>query len=121
MALRDIVVLDLGGGTVKLGSARQPQDPKCAAPAGCRRRLPPVCRCRSLPTRSFAVLTLPPSRPHSRPRVFPNATAKLKGDKQAYVGEGMLGMRDVSALSLRRPVDRGYCVAWDLQREILAR
>lgn len=33
----------------------------------------------------------------------------------------MLGMRDVSALSLRRPVDRGYVVAWDLQRDILAR
>lgn len=28
MALQDVVVLDLGGGTVKMGSARQPDNPK---------------------------------------------------------------------------------------------
>ena len=28
MALQDVVVLDLGGGTVKMGSARQPENPK---------------------------------------------------------------------------------------------
>lgn len=124
--------------------------------------------------------------------MFPNATAKLKGERQTFVGEAMLGMKDVSgggcngglvpgcrvhgsgtvtaqavsmaavevadqlshpavpialskccpalrcmhavghdpfaslatqvlALSLRRPVDRGYVVDWSLQREILAR
>ena len=56
--------------------------------------------------------------------MFPNAAAKLKGERQAtelVVGEAMLGMRDVSALSLRRPVDRGFVVAWELQRDILAR
>jgi hypothetical protein len=30
-------------------------------------------------------------------------------------------VKDVSTLSLRRPVDRGFVVAWDLQRDILAR
>ena len=53
--------------------------------------------------------------------MFPNASAKLKGERQAHVGEAMLELRDVSALSLRRPVDRGFVVAWDLQRDILAR
>ena len=37
------------------------------------------------------------------------------------MGEAMLDMKDVSALSLRRPVDRGFVVAWELQRDILAR
>lgn len=62
-----------------------------------------------------------PAVPPRRRRVFPNATAKLKGEKQTFVGEGMLGMRDVLALALRRPADRGYVVSWDLQREILGR
>jgi hypothetical protein len=53
--------------------------------------------------------------------VFPNASAKLKGERGTFLGEAMLGMRDVSAVSLRRPVDRGYVVGWELQREILAR
>lgn len=54
-------------------------------------------------------------------RVFPNASAKQKGERASFLGEAMLGMKDVGALALRRPVDRGYVVAWDLQREILAR
>ena len=29
-------------------------------------------------------------------RVFPNASAKLKGERQTIVGEAMLGMKDVS-------------------------
>ncbi|PRW33824.1 Actin-related 6 [Chlorella sorokiniana] len=81
MALQDVVVMDVGGGSVKMGSARQADTPK----------------------------------------VFPNASAKLKGERQTFVGEAMLGMKDVLALSLRRPVDRGYVVDWSLQREILAR
>ena len=53
--------------------------------------------------------------------MFPNASAKLKGERQGFVGEAMLDVKDVSTLSLRRPVDRGFVVAWDLQRDILAR
>lgn len=66
---------------------------------------------------------LPPhSLPHALPRrVFPNASAKQKGERSSVVGEAMLGLRDVGGLSLRRPVDRGYVVAWELQRDILAR
>ena len=48
-------------------------------------------------------------------------TAKVKGEKQVLVGEEVLGCRDVSALVPRRPVDRGYVVAWDLQKEIWTR
>jgi actin-related protein 6 len=53
--------------------------------------------------------------------VFPNCNAKLKGERNVLVGADLLDVRDVSALALRRPVDRGYIVAWDLQREIWAR
>ncbi|PSC70298.1 Actin-related 6 [Micractinium conductrix] len=79
--MQDVVVCDLGGGSVKLGSARQPDNPK----------------------------------------VFPNASAKHKGERGTFLGEAMLGMTDVGGLALRRPIDRGYLVAWELQREIMAR
>ncbi|KAL4436635.1 hypothetical protein ABPG75_003774 [Micractinium tetrahymenae] len=79
--MQDVVVIDLGGGSVKMGSARRPDNPK----------------------------------------VFPNASAKQKGERGTFLGEAMLGMKDVGVLALRRPVDRGFVVGWDLQREILAR
>ncbi len=37
------------------------------------------------------------------------------------MGDGMLEVKDVSALTLRRPVDHGYVVAWDVQKEIWGR
>lgn len=55
------------------------------------------------------------------PRVFPNCTAKPRGERQVYVGDEMLECRDVAALTVRRPADRGYVVAWSLQKEIWAR
>lgn len=68
----------------------------------------PAAACRGLPQARLC-------------RVFPNASAKQKGERGTFLGEAMLGMKDVGALALRRPVDRGFVVAWDLQREILAR
>lgn len=55
------------------------------------------------------------------PKCFPNCTAKIKGEKHILVGESILKSRDISSLTLRRPVDRGYVVNWDLQRDIWAR
>lgn len=79
--MQDVVCIDIGGGNVKLGSARRPDNPS----------------------------------------VFPNASAKHKGERITFVGEAMLGMKDIGGLSLRRPVDRGFVMTWDLQRDILAR
>ena len=38
--------------------------------------------------------------------VVPNCTAKCKGEKRLYVADEVLTMRDISSLSVRRPVDR---------------
>jgi actin-related protein 6 len=37
------------------------------------------------------------------------------------VGLDILEVKDVSSLALRRPVDRGYVTAWDVQKEVWAR
>lgn len=55
---------------------------------------------------------------HTNPQVFPNCTGRAKGVRQNLVGQQLLKGQDVSALKLRRPVDRGYVVNWDLEREI---
>lgn len=54
-------------------------------------------------------------------RDFPNCSARIKGERQVLVGLDLLDVKDVSSLAVRRPVDRGYTVAWDLQKEIWAR
>ena len=56
-----------------------------------------------------------PSRCHS---VVPNCIAKPKGEKRSYVCDEIHGIKDVSSLNLRRPIDRGYVVNWDLQKDI---
>lgn len=53
--------------------------------------------------------------------MFPNATARVKGERTLLVGDAVLGAQDVSSLVLRRPVDRGYVVAWDVQKDVWAR
>ena len=89
------------------GGAATAADPRVCAPA------------------AAAALGHPPTHPPTphkhTPRAVPNMTAKVKGEKQVLVGEEVLGCRDVSALVPRRPVDRGYVVAWDLQKEIWTR
>lgn len=53
--------------------------------------------------------------------VFPNAVAKVKGERATLVGPEISDAVDMSALTLRRPVDRGYVVDWALQKEIWAK
>ena len=48
--------------------------------------------------------------------MFPNAVGKLSGKK--LLGQEIWDAQDVSSLQLKRPVDRGYVVNWDLQKEI---
>jgi len=50
--------------------------------------------------------------------VVPNCVAKPKGDKRSYVCDEIHGVKDISSLNLRRPIDRGYVVNWDLQKDI---
>ena len=54
-------------------------------------------------------------------RVFPNCTARVKGERSLLVGDQVLGVKDVASLALRRPVDRGYVTAWDVQRDVWSR
>jgi hypothetical protein len=104
----DVVVLDNGGCTIKAGLASAPHAVRCAsalpalAPAACLTRAPPD---RTPPPRSCV----------------PNCVAKPKGEKRLYVGDELDELRDLSALVLRRPVDRGFAVNAQLQRDIWER
>ena len=51
-------------------------------------------------------------------RVFPNAVGKVSGSTTKLSGQEIMDVKDVSSLSLKRPVDRGYVIHWDLQKEI---
>jgi actin-related protein 6 len=48
----------------------------------------------------------------------PNCIAKPKGEKRSYICDEIHTIKDVSSLNLRRPIDRGYVVNWDLQKDI---
>jgi hypothetical protein len=39
-------------------------------------------------------------------RVFPNCTAKAKGERQVYVGQQLLEARELGGMVVRRPIDR---------------
>jgi len=75
-----VVVLDNGGGNIKLGFGGE------AAPR----------------------------------KMFPNCTAKPKGERSTLVGDMLPDSKEISQLTLRRPFDRGYLVGWDLERDVWA-
>ncbi|KXZ55494.1 ARP6 protein [Gonium pectorale] len=54
-------------------------------------------------------------------KVFPNASAKPKGERGALIADLLADSKEVSQLTLRRPVDRGYLCNLELQREIWSR
>ncbi|KAG2452463.1 hypothetical protein HYH02_002703 [Chlamydomonas schloesseri] len=54
-------------------------------------------------------------------RVFPNASAKPKGERQGLIADQLADSKEVSQLQLRRPFDRGYCCNLELQRDIWTR
>ena len=59
-------------------------------------------------------------------RVLANAGAKTKGGgghgtaAKTLFGAEIDEARDVNGMTMRRPVDRGYVVNWELEREVLA-
>ena len=122
-----VIVIDNGGGTCKVGFAGEAAPrkvfPNCSAkPKGQRQardfnRGAPVLRWLS-PATVAALGSAPtcgaclhpiPTRAHARPRA------------QVYMGDQLLEARDISQLSIRRPIDRGYLVDWGLQSELWAR
>lgn len=54
-------------------------------------------------------------------KVFPNGTAKLKGERLTLVGDQIMDSKDILSLTIKRPFSRGYLTSVDLQREIWAR
>ena len=52
---------------------------------------------------------------------MPNCTAKPKSEKRLYVGDEVDELRDISAVSIRRPVDRGFVVNLPLEKDIWER
>ena len=53
-------------------------------------------------------------------RVFPNCLAKAKGERVPLVGAAVLRAADLSSLTTRRPVERGYLVNVEAQCDIWA-
>lgn len=51
------------------------------------------------------------------PRVVPNCIARDRY-RRVYVADELDGCRDFSEVQFRRPVDRGFIVNWEAQREI---
>ncbi|KLU86139.1 actin-like protein arp-6 [Magnaporthiopsis poae ATCC 64411] len=53
-----------------------------------------------------------------QPRVVPNCIARDR-HRRTYVGSELSKCRDFGEMAFRRPVERGYIVNWEAQREIL--
>lgn len=51
------------------------------------------------------------------PRVIPNCIARDR-TRKTYVGSDLAKCRDFGEISFRRPVDKGYVVNWEAQKEI---
>ncbi len=47
-------------------------------------------------------------------RVFPNCTAKAKGERNVMVGDQLLECRDIMSLNIRRPFDRVGGRGWSV-------
>lgn len=59
----------------------------------------------------------PPAASDLAPRVIPNCIARDR-HKKVYVGSELTGCRDYGELQVRRPVEKGFVVNWEAQREI---
>lgn len=51
------------------------------------------------------------------PRVIPNCIARDRG-RRTYVGSDLSRCRDFGEITFRRPVEKGYVVNWEAQKEI---
>ncbi|KAG1671132.1 hypothetical protein FOA52_005384 [Chlamydomonas sp. UWO 241] len=53
--------------------------------------------------------------------VFSNCSAKAKGERAQLIGDMLADHKEISQLAVKRPMDRGYLVNFDLEREIWGR
>eukprot|EP00271_Cylindrocystis_brebissonii_P004517 TRINITY_DN16211_c0_g1_i1.p1 TRINITY_DN16211_c0_g1~~TRINITY_DN16211_c0_g1_i1.p1 ORF type:complete len:478 (-),score=75.71 TRINITY_DN16211_c0_g1_i1:438-1871(-) len=51
-------------------------------------------------------------------KVMPNYVARAKGVKKPFVSDQVDACDDIQGINLRRPLDRGYVVNWEAQKEI---
>ncbi|TVY62320.1 Actin-related protein [Lachnellula suecica] len=58
-----------------------------------------------------------PSIDAPTPSIIPNCLARDR-DKKVYVGSELSKCRDFGEIAFRRPVDKGYVVNWEAQKEI---
>eukprot|EP00026_Physarum_polycephalum_P009843 Phypoly_transcript_09980.p1 GENE.Phypoly_transcript_09980~~Phypoly_transcript_09980.p1 ORF type:complete len:428 (+),score=30.54 Phypoly_transcript_09980:32-1315(+) len=52
------------------------------------------------------------------PMIIPNQIAKPKGERRNYIGDQIEQCPNTSSLYYRRPIDKGFVINWDTQREI---
>jgi actin-related protein len=55
----------------------------------------------------------------SQPSSMPNCVAKIQKSMQSFVGDEISAIQNTSQLSLNRPMDRGYLVNWNLEKEVM--
>ena len=91
MSTSKVVVLDNGGATIKAGYATSGV-PEYALLTGYTNPFT-----KDIKVSEIEVLAC---------RIFPNATAKVKGEKTVATAEQVAVLEDISALQLRRPIDR---------------
>lgn len=51
-------------------------------------------------------------------RTVPNCVAKVKGEHDSRIGATVLECTDLAALTVKRPIERGYLVNTQQQRDI---
>lgn len=59
----------------------------------------------------------PDSPPPGECRVIPNCIARDR-DRKVYIGSQLEKCKDFGDISFRRPVEKGYVVNWEAQKEI---
>ncbi|EJT74707.1 actin-like protein arp-6 [Gaeumannomyces tritici R3-111a-1] len=90
---RQTLVLDNGAYTLKAGLVARSDDDNDGDDSGATKKTP------------------------EEPRVIPNCIARDR-HRRTYVGSELSRCRDFGEMAFRRPVERGYVVNWETQREI---
>lgn len=52
------------------------------------------------------------------PKRMPNCIAKVQKSMQSFVGDEISSIQNTSQLIFHRPIDRGYLVNWNLEKEV---
>lgn len=52
------------------------------------------------------------------PKKMPNCIAKIQKSMQTFIGDEISSIQNPSQLILNRPIDRGYLVNWNIEKEV---